>query len=372
MNDVMENEVAQDILFGQNDGHFRAIVEQSTDGVAIADMEGHYLFVNSAFCKMVGYSEAELLEMTVFDVKASNQPHSSFFDSKSAMEGLPLQVNLKRKDNSEIMSEIVGTLITVDSKQYVLGTVRLIYDRQLADFITRQKNQELEDVITTKDKFFSIISHDLRSPLATMILLNMSMQNYINDNNIVNIAKCAKDIKRLADSTYTLLENLLDWSRIQQGLIKPIIKKVNVFHIIYEVESLLIESAKNKGIKISNFCNQDNYVNCDDWIVKTILRNLVSNAIKFSPKNGTIRIVSNINNNMLEIEVHDEGMGIPLEHINNVFSITNNPQRKGTEGEKGTGIGLALCKELVNIHGGTITVKSEVDKGTSFYVNIPV
>jgi len=128
----------------ENEEKFKAITNQTTEGIALSDLDGNYLFVNPAFCEMTGYSEDELLKMTVFDVKAKTQPHSSFFESKSSRAGLPIEVNLKRKDGSEFFTEIIGNVIKINNKDVVLGTVRDISGRKLAEERLRKLSQAVE------------------------------------------------------------------------------------------------------------------------------------------------------------------------------------------------------------------------------------
>ena len=170
-------------------------------------------------------------------------------------------------------------------------------------------------------------------------------------------------------NTYKLLENLLLWSRAQRGVIEFNPQKGNLYLLSGETLNLLKQSAENKTIALINDVSEDIYVNADKNMLLTILRNLISNAIKFTPQNGTIEIgvkTGRALSQKQQIYVKDSGIGIPKEKQGQLFEISENISTKGTEGEAGTGLGLILCKEFVAYHGGQIGVESEVGKGSEF------
>ena len=229
----------------------------------------------------------------------------------------------------------------------------------------------------TKDKFFSIIAHDLRSPFNSIlgfsdILLN-NFENYKVPEQKKFLGIMNKEIRR----TYKLLKNLLLWSQSQRGTIDFHPEKVNLFLLCRETIELLRSTAANKAIFLINQIPEDIYVMADKNMLLTILRNLISNAIKFTPKEGKITIKADLNSNenkqnWIQVSVKDSGIGIVKEKISQLFDISENISTKGTDGEAGTGLGLILCKEFIEKHGGKICVESEVGKGSSFMFTLPL
>jgi len=187
-------------------------------------------------------------------------------------------------------------------------------------------------------------------------------------------------IQQSAKSTYNLLENLLMWSRLQRDKIILTIEELNLFELSINTVKLLSPSAQRKSINIINNIPEDTFINADENMLSTVLRNLISNAIKFTQKNGTIEIGCVATRHTLsqphalslhEIYVKDNGVGISKEIQKKIFNTTNNISTQGTNNETGTGLGLIICKEFVEKHGGKIWLESEVEKGSKFIFTIP-
>ena len=240
----------------------------------------------------------------------------------------------------------------------------------------RIANEKLKELNATKDKFFTILAHDLKSPFNAIVnfsdLLLVNYDKYDSEKQ----KEFIKYIHQSAENTYKLLENLLLWSRSQIGLIEFNPKEENLFSISIETIELLHPNAKSKSISINNEIPEDLLVKTDKELYVTILRNLLTNAVKFSPKGGNIIIkadtITNKNNvSFSKIYVIDEGIGISQEKIKKLFLITENISTKGTEDETGTGIGLILCKDFVEMHGGEIKVESKENIGTTISFTIP-
>jgi signal transduction histidine kinase len=175
-----------------------------------------------------------------------------------------------------------------------------------------------------------------------------------------------------SNNTFYLLENLLEWSKIQRGELKPEFVKVNSSEIIEEVleESQPIANSKGINLQISGISNDN--ISADKEMVKTVLRNLVTNALKFTYSGGVVKILTESIENYVQFTISDNGMGIPPEYVDNLFDIDCNLSKEGTENEKSTGLGLILCKEFVEKHGGKIWAESELEKGSDFHFTIPV
>lgn len=236
---------------------------------------------------------------------------------------------------------------------------------------------ELEIANKTKDKFFSIIAHDLKSPISA--LMNFS-NLLLKKHKTYDIEKRETFIKIINDSsikTLKLLDNLLAWAQSQTGVISFTPEIINISELISEIISLFEEAAENKEIKLILNAEKDLSVDADKNMIETVLRNLISNAIKFTPKKGEITVTSQTirdekNQKFTEISVKDSGVGIPHEIQSKLFNITENYTTKGTELETGTGLGLILCKEFIEKHSGKIWLESEVEKGSKFIFRIPM
>jgi signal transduction histidine kinase len=228
----------------------------------------------------------------------------------------------------------------------------------------------LEELNSTKDKFFSIIAHDLRNPFSVLLgmsdLLLSNYESYDDETRLELISIQNETTKQ----TFKLLENLLEWAKIQRSAIDFVRQEIHLNEIIDQCLNHHKEISKQKEISLTNALENDIKLNADSNMIQTVLRNLVMNAIKFSNRGGEIKIHAQKSDEFVEITVEDNGVGISTENIQKLFKIENNITTKGTANEKGTGLGLMLCKEFVEKHGGKIWVESELGKGSSFKFTI--
>ncbi|GAO28843.1 transporter substrate-binding domain-containing protein [Geofilum rubicundum] len=237
-----------------------------------------------------------------------------------------------------------------------------------------EKSALLEELNTTKDKFFSIIAHDLRSPFNGILgLLDILMEN-IQQQSLEKSTDYLRSIKGSAQNTLELLENLLDWAKSQSGQMAFRPETMSTQKVIMNVVEVLSSAAKIKNISIvyhqSDTADEDIYA--DPRLITTVLRNLISNAIKFTPINGQIDIHTKTGQELLEVRISDNGVGINEEILPLLFQLDAKIKTNGTENESGTGLGLILCKELVEKHGGNIWVDSQEGKGSTFTFSIPL
>ncbi|MBT5426200.1 MAG: hypothetical protein HOK84_08395 [Bacteroidetes bacterium] len=230
----------------------------------------------------------------------------------------------------------------------------------------KQTEQQLLDANSTKDKFFSIIAHDLRSPFSSLLgitsILNQEWDEYSESKKLEFVSLIRKNL----ENTYRLLINLLDWSRLQRGIIKPVFDNIDLFLLVEKVIVEVGPEAANKNIMISNFVPGSHKAFADAFMVSTLFRNLVSNAIKFTPTNGQIQISASVEDSMVTCCVKDTGVGMNEEVLSHLFSMNQQSLKKGTQGEKGTGLGLIVCKEFVQLLGGELTVISSPEGGSTF------
>ena len=239
------------------------------------------------------------------------------------------------------------------------------------NFQISEKNKALEELNATKDKFFSIISHDLRGPLNSLTSFSSLLINHTAHLSKEEIQMLAKDLDKSVKGLFGLLENLLDWSRSQSGNIEIKPEVLDAKDLIIQNKQLLSKTAEIKNISIVTPENIEVAIMADRNSVNTVIRNLISNAIKFTPIDGQIRIEARESSNMVMISIEDNGVGMSGEVLDKLFRIDKKHSTKGTANEKGTGLGLILCKEFVEKNGGAIAVESIENKGTIFTVTLP-
>jgi len=230
----------------------------------------------------------------------------------------------------------------------------------------------LNEMVRSKDRFFSIIAHDLRGPLCSFMGLTTILADEISDISFKEIMKMTAKMKNAAIGLLGLLENLLEWARSQQGLIPIMSKELHLLPVIEESFNLLNEGVIKKNIKITYNIPLGLKVYADLKMVQTIIRNLVSNGLKFTPKEGEIVIsANNTEDGFVYISVRDSGIGMDAQLRDSLFSADVKTNRSGTEGEPSSGLGLILCKDFVEKNGGWIWVESEEGKGSTFFFTLP-
>jgi len=239
----------------------------------------------------------------------------------------------------------------------------------------REINQQLKVANACKDRFFSIIAHDLRSPFSGLIGLIETVVENIDSYSQDKIARLLTLQHDAAKNVYNLLENLLSWSRIQRGIFEYHPQQVDMARIVAQNVALLMPNAEQKKITLVNSvrssADESLFVCADFNMVNTVIRNLLSNAMKFTEADGTVEISAAQNERVVEVSVSDTGIGISAKYIAKLFRINEQYRRKGTANEPGTGLGLILCKEFVEQHGGRIWVESDVGKGSTFRFSLP-
>lgn len=233
------------------------------------------------------------------------------------------------------------------------------------------RTKELQELNDTKDKFFSIIGHDLRGPFSALTGLTELLYEECDTMERKEIKMLIKSMKESTQVTYDLLQNLLDWARTQQKTIQILKKEHDIKKLTESSLKPIINQAQEKGIVISNEIDIHNMVFVDEFMITTVIRNLVSNAIKFTENNGTIRVCAEKNDKNITVSIIDSGVGMSEETKNKLFRIDSNITTLGTANEKGSGLGLILCKEFIEIHGGKIWVQSELNKGSKFKFTLP-
>jgi PAS domain S-box-containing protein len=253
-----------------------------------------------------------------------------------------------------------------------IGLTLNINDRKRAEDQIRKKNEELIIANAEKDKFFSIIAHDLKGPFQGFIGLTELMSENLDDMSVAQMQEITQTLQLTAKNLYELLDNLLNWALIKRGHKRFNAEKIEVYALSKIVADIVDSQIKVKDLSLSNEINTDHKVLADKESLKTILRNIISNAVKFTPRGGKIKLVSSIvAKGFIAISVSDNGIGMPESISNSLFEISRGVSRPGTEQEPSTGLGLILCKELVEKHGGKIWVQSQEGEGSTFTFTLP-
>ena len=295
------------------------------------------------------------------------------------IESKESRIKLLEKENKlkelSLLRELTVRKLLIVIILFSLGIIFMFFyffrAKQKANLELKQSKQQVDEVNLTQNKFFSIIAHDLRSPFNSILGLTTLLKDY---GDTYDREKIKEIINAVHDSTkisYELLNNLLEWSRAQSNTISFSPEYFDLDHLFLNIEKLLSTNANDKQIKII-LPKHEQRIFADKNMLHTVIRNLVSNAIKYSDISGKIIIEYKLENNNVLISVTDNGVGISKSNINRLFKIDDSYYSEGTVGEKGTGLGLIICKEFVEKHKGKIWVESEVSEGSTFFVSIPL
>jgi len=244
--------------------------------------------------------------------------------------------------------------------------------RTRANLHLSENYKKIKELNEVKDNVFAVISHDLRGPIGTVKAFTELILDKSTNYNYEQIMQFTQVIGKQSSSVLNILEDLLAWANCQQNNVIYSPKKQNLLLALQDNIELLEETAKQKKIEIINKISPDIIVNYDLNLISTVIRNLISNAIKFTPELGTISITAKKNDDNIEVSVIDTGVGISAERINNIFSNTSYETTFGTNAEKGSGLGLKLCKDFVKKHNGEIWVESKLNKGSHFIFTLPI
>ena len=258
-------------------------------------------------------------------------------------------------------------ILTFVSEQVVMAINRKQAEEQIKKYI-----EELKLANLNKDRLYSIIAHDLRSPFHPLIGLSDLLATGIDTMSTEKIRQNSLDINILVRNLYELLDNLLTWTRMQRGKFEFQPEDVDLPSVAEKVIDLLKANASKKRIKLESLIIQNSPMMTDRTMITSILQNLLSNAIKFTNQGGLVRVAGEQFADHMLMSVTDNGIGMDAETIADLFKIENESSTLGTEGERGTGLGLLLCKEMIEKHGGKIWVESELGKGTTFYFTLPI
>lgn len=360
----------------QSEECYRQLYENSPLGIYRTTPDGKILLANPALLKMLGYSSFEEilkrnLENTCFEPSYERKQFVQFIERYGEVKGLESAWICKNgstvyvRENARIVRGPGGKPL------YYHGIVEDITERKLAEEKLEKYSQKLKELNADKDKLFSIIAHDLKSPFNPLLGFSEILVNDFDLLSTEEIKKYNKAIFNSLKNEYTLLENLLNWSRLETGQMEFEPEKINLYEKAETVLNLLSGNAKLKEITLLNETEKNIFVLADYNMLHSVMQNLISNAIKFTDKDGLIKISTDrVGNQFIQVTVADNGVGMTSNQIKDLFGLTVKSTR-GTKQEEGTGLGLMICREMLEQQGGTISVKSEFGKGTDIIFTLP-
>ncbi|HNX06102.1 MAG TPA: PAS domain S-box protein [Bacteroidales bacterium] len=378
--DITEQKLTEQKLV-ETKNQLEVIFNNGPDAILLTRIEnGHYVDSNKTFTRYTGYTPDDLIGKSTLDIDIWGNPDDRNRLIKEVKEkGFchNFELEIKNKDRTSRIIEMSAEVILIKGVPHLLTISRDIAERKKMEELLKKQNEELHELVSTKDRFFSIIAHDLKDPHNAIlgfseilsgsydILSDQDRKNYIG-----NILHSSQNLARL-------LRNLLEWANSQTGrlIYKP--ENINIAAVVQETMDILVYQAKIKQIRLIPDINASQEVFADPNMVRTILRNLVSNAIKYTHRNGFVKIntspVTNRNRkpDFLEISVSDNGIGIKKENLNNLFKLDHKVKTPGTEEEMGSGLGLILCYELVRKNNGYLNINSEENVGTTVTFALP-
>lgn len=331
---------------------------------------------DEALAKIFGYTVQEVRERgwgTLLPIEDFNKKREILTNLlQGKIESYSLEHRIIKKDGTLAWTVSSGSLVTNGrGKIKIVGTLIDITERKLTEQKLKEYSEKLQLINSSKDKFFSIISHDLRNPFNSLLGFSELLANNIKDLTEQEIIDSAKALNRTAHNLFNLLTNLLEWSKFQTGNFTIEKMEFTLNQIVNYTLDIFSDSITAKNISVAKENDLDISVYADRNMIETAARILISNAIKFTNDGGKVVVGCNINGNFAELYVKDNGVGIPIEDQERLFKIEKQFSTEGTNYEKGTGFGLLLCKELVEKNGGTIKFKSEKDKGSTFIISLP-
>lgn len=372
------------------------IFRESPSAIVITSMkDGRYIDVNEAFLQITGYSRNEIIGHRTSEVDIFENPS----DRKSLIRTIEktgevrnMEFGFRLKSGESAAGLLQATVLNIENEPQMLSVVTDITERrkamiqiqQYVDELQANKvtlennaremtelNEKLRELNTSKDKFFSIVAHDLRSPFSALLGFSEYMYRHIEELTPEEVKDFSFRIYKSLNTLLKLIENLLQWARIHTGKMEFAPDLFNLNELIDEILNIYHMNAARKNIQILCSLDQPYNVFADQDMIDSVLRNLLSNAIKFTASGGEIRISAKKAGSFVEVSVSDTGIGIEKADMERMFKIDETMTREGTEKEKGTGLGLVLCREFVEMNGGTIQVESEAGKGSTFRFTVP-
>ncbi|MGE5420012.1 MAG: ATP-binding protein [Chloroflexota bacterium] len=366
---------------------FISILENLNSGVALIDSKGRFISYNKKFLNLFGLAE----QSTIKNVNDQNWAEWQVFNEdmevlhvdehpvrKTAITGKSVSNQLcgvRLPSGGDIIWMLISAEPLFDNEGRIIKTICTyldVTDHRIADAALRKSEATLRELNATKDKLFSIISHDLKGPFSSIVGFSELLVEKLGKNDLKSVSDYGRIILESSWQAMDLLTNLIEWSRLQTGRMSYNPAPERFVAITESVIRLLNASAFQKSIDIIVEIHPDIKVMADRAMVSTILRNLISNAIKFTKPGGKIIINASEKNNNLHVGVTDTGIGMSRDLAEKLFRFDATVSNPGTHNEKGTGLGMILCKDFISKHDGEIWVESSPGKGSTFFFTLPL
>ena len=376
--DITESKLFE-LKLKESEEQYRSVAQSANDAIITSNIEGTILGLNKGAEKIFGYTKTEITgkNLNMIMPRVYIEQHNNGMkrieqNGEHHVIGKTVELYGLHKSGKEFPLELSLAEWESSKEKFYTGIIRDITERRQAEEEIKESNNKLIKLNAEKDKFFSIIAHDLKSPFNGFLNLTELMADNTEKFSLAEFIENSKLLNEAARHLYKLLGNLLEWAQMQKGSISFVPEEINLSTIISQNIEIISQRALQKGIAILNEVPASERVYADNKMVDTVFRNLLSNAVKFTKKDGKVIIKSKkAANGMVEVSVSDTGVGIPEKDVRRLFKIEEKVSSKGTDGESSTGLGLLLCKDFIEKNGGKIWVECEKGKGTIFYFTIP-
>jgi len=373
--DITEQKSSEKLLSIAKESYFD-IFNSVTEAIYILDGNGVFIDVNKGAELMYQREKSEFIGKTTefighADLNEMDEIQQKMAGVAETGEPANFEFWAERKDGDIFLKEVIVNKGRYFGQDVLIATARDITDKKKDEQRIRQKNEELVTTNAEKDKFLSIIAHDLRSPMVSFMGLTQIMSEELSSLTINDINEMAKGMRKSAEGLFGLLENLLEWSRLQRGLISFSPNEFALKPRVMQIMNSLHELARTKEIEVVYNIEDNLRTYADENMLASTIRNLVSNALKFTSKGGRVTISAISIDDKIQISVADTGIGMDEGIKKNLFQIDAHISRQGTDGEPSSGLGLIICKDFIEKHGGKIWVESEDGKGSTFFFSIP-
>ncbi|MBK7632462.1 MAG: PAS domain S-box protein [Ignavibacteriales bacterium] len=355
---------------------YEMVIKASKAGVYEIDPITFEIDCEESLAEVFSYSIQEVKDkgwgnlLPIEDYNKKKELLSNLLQDK--IKSYSLEHRVIKKDGSLAWALSHGSLVTdTHGKSKIVGTLTDITERKINEERLKKYSEDLQKSNSAKDRFFSIISHDLRNPFNSLLGFSELLANNIEDLTEQEVKDSAKTLHRTATNLFNLLTNLLEWSRLQTGNFSFEKSEFSICIIVNHVLSIFSDSFEAKNLKLTKETDLEINVLADQNMIEASIRNLVSNAIKFTHDGGTITVGCKTNGDKAEVFVKDTGVGLSSEDQERLFKIEKQFTTEGTKNEKGTGFGLLLTNELIKKNDGTIKVTSKKESGSTFTIVLP-
>jgi PAS domain S-box-containing protein len=336
--------------------------------------DGKIFEVNKKVQSISGYEPKEIIGLNTSQLNIWNHENDriAFITDIKSEGGVTEREYVFRKKSGDYFTGLIAAnTININNEQCIISVITDITERKEMEMQLTKNEMRLRELNSTKDKFFSIIAHDLKSPFNGIVGFSDILHEQVLNQDYRGIADYAEIISKSAHQAMNLLTNLMEWSRSQTGQMNFNPEYVDIVVLIHSCFELLKLSARQKSITITFNLPHNLIVRADKAMLETVVRNLMSNAIKFTPREGEVSIVAEERQKECLVVVSDNGMGIEKNNLKKLFRIDGDFSSMGTENETGTGLGLIICKDFIEKHHGKIWVESELRVGSKFYFLLP-